>query len=500
LLVLAIFLGVFGCYLALSPGSVGSMGYLSLEMQCGDRMLTIVDAWRKGVTIPPMIWSQHGPLTLIFDIPFLVISKFSVSEDFWLSFQPVLLSAGAVTIIFLWLRQLALPAMSFALTLTAAFGTMLWPYAYIGLETKQSFFVLLAAYLALARSPVHGWLRTWLFAFSCGFAIALKSNAVVLIPAILWLVYAEFRKDWRVRRAEIAVVLLVMAALLAIGALGRLPFWRTYGGGVHNLRMWLIDSPISFFANCFGVFGSPNKGLFLYAPVLVMGIYAIPHAWRTHRDITIFALLITAGITGLVATIAAPGDECWGSRYMHSAIAPLMVCIGAAYPRLERNRAAALAALAAVGVFVSFLGAFYWYGTLHVTSIKAGNNTLEWLNGDPVWNPVRFNWRLFRVWLQGGSGPVLWNPGHHWMAAPAPASFPPVKLVELRELCRPYPFLVRFWGVTKSGPGLWIFRMYFVALLMGVVGLAMATLKTMQEGADERVRITGSQPASARMS
>jgi hypothetical protein len=40
---------------------------------------------------------------------------------------------------------------------------MLWPYAYIGLEPKQSFFVLFAGYLALANGKIRTWPRLILF-------------------------------------------------------------------------------------------------------------------------------------------------------------------------------------------------------------------------------------------------------------------------------------------------------------------------------------------------
>ena len=107
----------------------------------------------KGHSLPPMIWSRHGLVPVIFDLPFLKLGKFSVSPDFMLFIRSVLFTAALLTILFLWLRKLCTPGVSLFLTLTAAWGTMLWPYAYIGLETKQSFFVFLAGYLA------PGWKR-----------------------------------------------------------------------------------------------------------------------------------------------------------------------------------------------------------------------------------------------------------------------------------------------------------------------------------------------------
>lgn len=89
----------------------------------------------KALPVPTMVWSRHGPVSVLFDLPFLKLGKNFVSPDFMLSFQPALLTAALVSILFLWLRKLCSPSMSLFLSLTAAFGTMLWPYAYISLET-----------------------------------------------------------------------------------------------------------------------------------------------------------------------------------------------------------------------------------------------------------------------------------------------------------------------------------------------------------------------------
>jgi hypothetical protein len=159
-----LFVGLSACYLSLSPGSIAGQGYVDEEMQSGLRMLAVVNAWLKGRPIPPMLWSRHGPVPVLFDLPFLKLGKMFVSSDFMLSFQPVLLTAVLLTILYLWLRRLCSPAMSLLLTLTGAFGTMLWPYAYSSLETKQSFFVLLAGSLALSEGKIRGWPRLFFFA------------------------------------------------------------------------------------------------------------------------------------------------------------------------------------------------------------------------------------------------------------------------------------------------------------------------------------------------
>src|SRR5215471_10441772 len=184
-----LFVGLSGIYICLSSGAISGQGYTAEEIDSGLRMLSVTTAWMKAHPVPPMLWSRHGPLPVLFDLPFLKMGKHIVSPDFMLSFQPGLITAGLVTILFLWLRKLCSPGMALFLTLTAAFGTMLWPYAYISLETKQSFFVLLAGYLALAGGGITNWNRLILFAVSCGLALSLKSTGFVLFPAIAYLLY-----------------------------------------------------------------------------------------------------------------------------------------------------------------------------------------------------------------------------------------------------------------------------------------------------------------------
>jgi hypothetical protein len=269
-----------------------------------------------------MEWSRHGPVPVLFDLPFIKLGKMFVSPDFMLSFQPVLLTAGIVTVLYLWLRKLCSPKVSLLLTFTGAFGTMLWPYAYISLETKLSFFLLLAGYLGLAGGSIRGWARLLLFAISCGLAVTLKSTGVVLFPAIAYLIYIQFRDDWRLRRAQALTLVLVIGILWVAGAVGRNLYWAPRGGGFNNMRPWLIDSPFQYFSNIIGIFGSPHKGFFVYAPALLASIYAIPRALRTHRHTAVFALLVTGGTVAFLALLNSPSDEVWGSRYMHVVIAP----------------------------------------------------------------------------------------------------------------------------------------------------------------------------------
>jgi hypothetical protein len=460
---------------------VSGQGYTEEEIQSGLQMLAVLNAWLKRRPIPSMVWSRHGPVPVLFDLIFLKIGKLVSSPDFVLSFQPVLLTAGLLTVLFLWLRKLCSPGMSLFLTLTAAFGTMLWPYAYIGLETKQSFFVLLAGFLGLSRGKIRSWPKIVLFAASCGLAMTVKSTGTTLWPAIAYLAYFQFRGEWRSRRAQLFVFVLLNGVLWAVGAWGRSYYWSPRGGAANSLRVWLIDSPLQFFTNMVGVFGSPTKGLLVYAPLLIASIYAVPLVFRTHREIATYATLLTACALGLMSLLTSPAGDGWGCRYMHLAIAPLVLCIGAAWPSFRWRREAPLVVLAMAGVVISFLGAVYYYGARDFAMKDVGQNTLEWMNGDDVWNHVQFNSRLFRVWLlETGTAPVLWTPEHIWVWSP-PTGAQPWKSIDLRQYCQPQSLLLRFWRNPPSANVRWIIRMYEASFLFGSLLLGWVFAKTFQE-------------------
>jgi len=477
-----LFFALTFCYLIMTPGSMTGRGYISEEMDSGNRILRIISAWLTGQPAPEMVWSRHGPVPVLFDLPFLIIGKYVVSQDFMLSLEPILLTAALMVLVFLWLRKIATPWMSLVLALTGAFATMLWPYAYIGQETKQSFFVLLAGYIALANGKIRGWSGLVLFGIAGGLSLTLKNMGIVVWPAMAYLVFVQFRDDWRVRRLQLLIVSLLIAGVWEIGDALRNPYWGPKGGVLFNIDGWLTHSPFLMFTNFIGVFGSPVKGLAVFAPALLLCVYAIPRAFRsTHRDLTIFALLVTACTAGFISLLVVPSDEGWGPRYMYVVIAPLLVCIGAAWPRLEWKIGLPLAGLAAAGLVISVLGAFSSYGVPSLAMREAAQNTMEWINGDPVWAGPAFEFRLVRAWLRPGIEPVLWTPSHHWVWDP-PENFPADwRTIDLRKYSTPQSILLQYWSEDPIGANRITFRLSLFSVVTGPLLLFLAAFRTLKD-------------------
>ena len=475
-----LFLAFTASYFALSPGTIVESGYIKEELNSGMQMLTVFNAWVKGRPIPSMMWSRHGPVPVLFDLPFIKLGKLIGSPDLMLSVQPVLLTAGLLTILYLWLRTVCSSGIGLLLTLTGAFCTMLWPYAYIGLETKQSFFVLLAGYLGLAAGKNRTWPRLLFFGAICGLAVSVKSTGIILGPAIAYLIYIQFREDWRLRRAQLCAVCLLAGGIFLISVVTRNFYWTPLGGGALSLSRWTIESSLQLFSNVVGLFGSPTKGLFVFAPILLMSLWAIPRTLRSHRPSAIFALLVTAGMTVFLSTLITTADEVWGPRFMHVAVAPLLVCIGIAWPTFELRKHLPVAVLAGVGLVVSFLGAFYNYGVHLAAGIAAGQNTIEWLTGDRVWNEVVFRSRLLRVWLSDGQDPVFWIPEHVWVWTP-PEGAPMWRLIDLRDYAQPQALLLNDWTAPLGVRDRIVLTVCRLSLVVAIVLLGWVIVKTARE-------------------
>jgi hypothetical protein len=71
-----------------------------------------------------------------------------------------------------------------------------------------------------------------------------------------------------------------------------------------------------------------------------------------------------------------------------------------------------LLGLGAVGLPIAFLGCLFWQGHLMLAAMPALVSTIENFQYDKDFNHIRFNARLARVWLAGGSAPGVdeWPP------------------------------------------------------------------------------------------
>lgn len=453
------FLGIFLIYLSFSPMVIAGMGYMGENMRTAEQITSQLLAWMKGGSnVMPILWPRHGAVEMLFEVPFLLLQRIFFGPDsFWadriMSLQPVLFTSLISVIILSWSKRLTGDLkLAIAVTLAASFATMLWPYAYIALETTQSLFLLLAGFIALNYEKPPTWPRTMLLAVVAGIAASTKSNGFFLLPAIGFLAVSFFWRDWnnylaigQVLKRQWQKALTLMLIILMfywIGSYSRAMYWEQHGSLLgYVVRNVLIESPLTFLMNLWSQFFSLNKGLIFFAPIAMVGLLTIKKAARTAPQLAYFSLLVLAGSACSLSLLIPWQDEVWGPRYLHTAVAPLILCLATALRAIRSNWKwnTLLAATTVFGLAVSFLGSIFYYGQLHSAASNIGNSTIENFLNDPRFNHPRFNLKLLqsRVFSKDEQWPT---PERWWFNKPPDVPTP--QTVNLRDYAQLQPLML----------------------------------------------------------
>ncbi len=333
----AFFAATFFLLFAFSPGQIATMGYTFEILEAGRRLLDRIEALLTGMPgVPDAITlPRHGFGELAAALPFLAVARVTFGPsvewaDRLLSVQPVLSTALICTILFAWTRRLTgSPAWGTALGLLAGFSTTLWPYAYIGLETTQSLFLLLAAFLALGDDGPPTWTRSLLFTACGAVAVSIKAGSVFLFPALAWLALCLFRRETgpaSARHSRIKLKVFVSACIVmgawALNTWTRMLFWNQI-----FKEYWFVAGPMDFALQVWSALLSVNKGFFVFCPMLLPALFRLEVAFSRHVRLVTFAVLVLAGQVVGTCLMTSWTDETWGPRYLHSSIAPLVLCL-----------------------------------------------------------------------------------------------------------------------------------------------------------------------------
>ncbi|HEV7239417.1 MAG TPA: hypothetical protein VGQ36_09265 [Thermoanaerobaculia bacterium] len=459
-----LFAAVFLIYLSLSPGAIGGMGYTMEEIVATQNLFHSPRAFFSGAE--EIRYPRNGPVALLVHAPFVLSAEMLGLDMRWIdravSVEPALLSALLITLIFVWSRRLTGSAgWAALLALGTAFATMIWPYAYIGLETTQSVFLLAAGWLALEEPSTRSWPRTLTFAISATFALSAKSTGTFLVPAVLFLISRYFARadSWWGRPGhlpKLLATLTIVGGTFLVNSHYRSLFWVNFGGSANFVKLWIAHGPISIALNVVSFLFSANKGLVVYVPLALIALYVLPRVAVTHRWLAVFAILVLGGLAGGFSLLRNWSDETWGPRYLHSAIAPLILCVAASIGAAPYRRRFLLPVATAIllGAYPAFLGVFFYYGALHAAQRATSQPTLEALQFDPVWNHLRFNDRLLEIWLASDEPPprrTWWTPEHKWFFIP-PKDAPPWKSVDLAAYAIPQSAMIRTLEAEHRSP------------------------------------------------
>ena len=475
-------LALTALYFSLTSGTIEGQGYNHENLVAANQLVTNFVNVATGQPLVRVDWTRHGFIEPIFQLPFAFVSRALFHDQMkWTGrlaiFQPMLATALLCTLLLWWTTRLTHSLrLGMLLAVCAGLGTMLWPYVYIGLETTQSLALMLAAYLALGREPTRTWPETWWFAVACAVAVAVKLNGIFLAPAIGFLILKYVNRSLR-PGLRLICVLGVITTIYGLNWLAKARYWSSMDGGTNYYGELLVDSPLTAALQAFAYFGSPNKSLLLFCPVLALSFATMGKAWRSQPQLVIFAWLTLGGLICGFSITRMWTDETWGPRYLHAVVAPLLLCLAAAKSAQEFRwkREALTLGLCALGAAISLLGSLFPYGWLHIAATRSSHATLEALQYDPAWNHLRFNWQLLRVTVRGQAGgstqPEAWPPPRHWWFS-KPEDTPPEKTFDLRELALPQPMLLQGWRPNMGTSPLTFSVLRVICALSLVIGIS----------------------------
>jgi len=196
------------------------------------------------------------------------------------------------------------------------------------------------------------------------------------------------------------VVPLVLGALVVAGY-----NWLRYGHpfqtGYHPLETF--STP--FLTGLVGLLFSPGKGLFLYAPVLVLAVVACPTFFRRHRA----EALMVGGVLAAHLLLYSPwfvwhGGHCWGPRFLVPTLPFLALALApaVAWAAWSRWGLALLSALALLSGTVQALGLAVSFDRFFETMDSLGFPLYDQrLFFDPVYSPLIWQVRFLLAgdWL-----------------------------------------------------------------------------------------------------
>ena len=312
------------------------------------------------------------------------------------------LTAITLALVIIVSLQLGAPLRGAALIgLVFGFGSFAFAYAKtLGAEPGTAMCVIAAVMFAIEASRTG---RTWALlacGAAAGAALLFRTTGGVFLPVLgVWFLAVGYRKR-DLKSAARYGALFSVGAVAALSVLVMLNAWRYgsplkfgYGQSVSNLHG--IRARGAILTGLWGLWLSPGKSIFLYAPFALLAVAGIViSVRRLPAEMSLLIALVLANTLFFARVRFWHGDWAWGPRYM-IIVLPCLAVMCAPLVGFVRWRRA-LAALGAIGfLFPGALGVLVNFNTVYLRArAKLGNGFLNTVYHDWSWQPI---WRSIRV-------------------------------------------------------------------------------------------------------
>ena len=389
---LALFLVLAGIYLLTSGGHTYSYDeetMFGLTISLVERGSLVVPtcpgcAVLRSIPMPEgRNYSRYGPLQSIVAIPPYLLGRALASGDdaaTWIGTRyaatllTALVTAAIGALLYALIRRIGYShRIALVTALLYGLGTQAWPRAKTFFADPLTTLLILGAVYCwwrldqpTARDRSGVAVARWAvgIALCCGLAVGVKFGAGIILPVFGLAGAASLWRRWR--REGLPLRDLVAATTIAAVVLGVLlalvgwynwvrfasPFETGYGGrevGAVQQGNWREALP--------GLLISPGKGLFLFSPIVILGLLSFaPFVRRVPRLALLVAALAVEHIAFYARVPQWDGGTCWGPRYLDFIVPLLVLPLAAGLAWLaapERTRGARLALGGFAGVVIA---------------------------------------------------------------------------------------------------------------------------------------------------
>lgn len=388
------------------------------------------DTWygREGMDGQP--YTGYGPAHAWMVVPFYSLGRAAgetlgvpeQSRDLILYLGAILsnsfLAAFLACLFHYVLCRLDVPLrVSFAASLVLAFATPIWPYTgtlFSEIWTALLLLAALAFFEQAIRQEQGGYPGVVCCGICLGLALMSRPNHVVAIGVFaIGLLLAPLSRTRRLRQ----VVLLGGVTTLFLGAtlvLNYLHFHDVFQFGYADQVeggkiLTAFSTPLHL--GLWGLFLSPGKSIFLFAPMVLLALAGLPLLWHQRRPLAaVCGGCLIAYALFLARHTQWEGGYSWGPRYLLPVLPLLLVGMAPLLRNVHRRwPRKALAVLCILGVLINLPAVFTSFFEIQ----SAGGYYDEHYDYLPDHNAVRAQWGLlFRYLGEAFRGQALGSPLH----------------------------------------------------------------------------------------